>query len=282
MKKIFKSKTGLLITLLFILLGLWWLSFAVRGEISDSERELFSDSYWIVGFIGGLTGLRTAKLWGGFKSIFGKSLSFFSLGLMAQSFGQVTYTFYARVLEQGNPYPSFADIGYFATIPLYIMAILYLAKACNIRITKASIFGKLQAFILPAALVATSYSIFLKNYEFDWSQWLTVLLDFGYPLGDALYIAFAVLTFLLSRKVLGGILRNKILLLLFALVVQYTADFSYLYQTIHETWIPGGLNDGIYLLAYFLTAMAIVRIGAVIGELGVPAKQATTEEATNG
>ena len=87
-----------------------------------------------------------------------------------------------------------------------------------------------------------------------------MFLDFGYPLGQALYVSLALLTYLLSTKTLGGIMKNKVLLILFALAVQYAADYNFLSQAYAETWRNGGYGDAIYLLAYFLMALGLIQL----------------------
>lgn len=243
----------------FLLLTVWWLW--LRFVINDTENiqnQTFAAVYGVMALSGGLIGLYVAKKWGGLKSVLGKSLVFFSLGLFMQEFGQLAYSYYIYFLKQDIPYPSIGDIGYFGSIPLYICGAILLARASGASFSMKSFAGKIQAFIIPLILLVVSYYMFLRGYEFDWSQPMTVFLDFGYPLGQAVYISIALLAFLFSRKLLGGVLRSKILLVLFALSIQYAADFTFLYQTHHETWSAGGINDYMYLVSYFVMTLALL------------------------
>ena len=63
------------------------------------QNQLFSAVYGLVALCGGIFGLRIAQKWGGFKSIIGRSISFLSLGLLAQVFGQITYSSYTFFLK---------------------------------------------------------------------------------------------------------------------------------------------------------------------------------------
>jgi hypothetical protein len=83
-------------------------------------------------------------------------------------------------------------------------------------------------------------------------------LDFGYPFGQAIYISIAILAFLFSRRLLSGLMRPKILLILAALCMQYASDFTFLYQSHHNTWKAGGVNDYMYLIAYFIMTIALL------------------------
>ena len=89
-------------------------------------------------------------------------------------------------------------------------------------------------------MLAVGYFLFLQGYEFDWSDPLKVFLDFGYPFGQAIYVSIAILTYLLSRGILGGIMKGKILFILFALCMQFLSDYTFLYQSSKGTWSVGG------------------------------------------
>jgi hypothetical protein len=94
-----------------------------------------------------------------------------------------------------------------------------------------------------------------------------VVLDFGYPLGQAIYVSIAMLTLIISRKALGGIMREPMAFLLIALVVQYLSDFMFLYQVSNEQWYVGGLNDYMYLISYFLMTLGLIQLGATFQKI---------------
>lgn len=275
LKKI--NKTVTFVSLLFAALLGWWISINLRSEVSTREVEAFSDSIWIIAFSGGAFGLVAAKKWGGFKSVFGRAISFFSLGLISQALGQFVYIYYAYALDNSNPYPSLADVFFFGTIPLYVLALFNLARALNIRFSKTKLLGKLAAIAIPAGLLGFAYATFLQGYEKCYideetsenicASGVQVFLDFAYPLGGAVYIAIAILILVLSLSILGGKMKNKILFLLFGLLTQYLAEFHYLYVTSKDSLVLGGLNDLLYLTAYFLVSISIINIGQVIDEI---------------
>jgi hypothetical protein len=252
--------------LLFVFFVLCWVFINLRFKTNSFWHNLFSDTYGIVAAVGGLWGLRSAKKWGGFKSLMGKAISFFSLGLVFQAFGQFIYSIYYLYLKIETPYPSLGDLGYFGSIPFYIYAVLLLGKVSGVKISLKVLKNKIQAVLIPVLGLTISYFVFLHGYEFDWSAPLIVFLDFGYPLGQTVYISLAILTFLLSRKILGGIMKNRILIILAALVIQYIADFMFLYQFNRETWSAGKINDLTYLLAYFLMTQTLIQLKIVFDE----------------
>lgn len=253
--------------ILFLLLTLWWgISFSINGE-NNVLSNFFGSAYGIMALWGAVWGFYIARQWGGNKSLIGKSILMFSLGLLAQEFGQIIYSYYVYITHIEIPYPSWGDLGYFGSIPLYIYGTIILAKASGVNISFKTFTTKLQAVLIPLALLLTSYIIFLKNYEFDWSSPLRVFLDFGYPFGQAIYISLALLTYLLSRNTLGGIMKSRVLFILFALFVQYLSDFTFLYQASKGTFQAGGIVDYMYLVSYFLMTIGLLQFNTVLEKL---------------
>lgn len=261
LKRDWSSKVA--IGLFVILLGWWFVLQAMNGTGESGHRELiWGASYQAVALWGGIWGLIIANAWGGARSVMGKSILAFALGLLLQNFGQTVFSYYNLVAQVEVPYPSLADVGFFGSIPFYIYGTIMLAKASGVSISMKSVASKLQAVIIPLVVLLLSYYFFLQGYEFDGSSPLKVFLDFGYPLGQALYVSLALLAYLLSTKTLGGIMKNKVLLILLALIVQYAADYNFLSQVLAETWRNGGYGDAIYLLAYFLLALGLIQLKA--------------------
>lgn len=252
--------------LLFVLLTIWWF---IGLKNPDAPRYFgdFPSIYAIMALWGGIWGIMIAQKWGGFGSVMGKAMLMFALGLFAQVFGQLAYAYLAFFQGIDVPYPSIGDIGYFGSIPLYILGVVYLGQASGVKIGLSSQIKKLQAIILPLLVLGTGYYLFLQGYEFDWSDPVKIFLDFGYPLGQAVYVSLAILTYLLSRGVLGGIMKSKILFLIFALVIQFLSDYTFLYQSSRGVWKAGGANDYMYLVAYFVMALSLIQFEIVFKKL---------------
>lgn len=279
-KTLLRTKKTIFIAILFALITGWW--FMLRGDSSPTKAalDLFGISYGTIALLGGIFGLFISKKWGGRKSIVGRAILMFSFGLLAQEFGQLAYGYYAIVKDVEVPYPSIGDLGYFGSVLFYIYGASLLAKASGVSFSLKTLGNKLQAIVIPTAILAVSYFIFLRGYEFDWSSPLTVFLDFGYPLGQAIYISITILAFLLSRKLLGGILRNRILFILFALAAQYAADFNFLYQSYHETWTTAGYGDYLYAVSYLLMTLSLLNFGQALTSM--PAKTEADAGTTEG
>jgi hypothetical protein len=190
----------------------------------------------------------------------GRSILAFSVGLLLQSFGQSVYAYYALFGGVEVPYPSLGDVGFFGSIPCYIYGTYLLGRVTGVRVSMKRYTEKLSAIILPLVLLLSSYAMFLRGYDFSEVSLLTGVLDFGYPLGQALYVSLAILILILSKKSLGGLMKKPLQFLLLALFVQYAADYMFLYQISRDTWFAGGMNDVVYLLAYFIMTIALIRI----------------------
>lgn len=264
MLRLIKKHPNITTFLIFAAFSIWWVILQFTSSPNDNVREWFSGTYGVMSLFGALAGWQVAKRWGGYKSYVGRAILMFAFGLLAQEFGQITYSLYTLLFHIEVPYPSVGDVGYFGSIFFYIYGTWLLGKAVGANISLKSYGNKLQAIIIPLAILAGSYTFFLRSYTADWSHPLTALLDFGYPLGQAFYLSLGILVLILSRKYLGGIMRPVILFLLFGLILQYAADFTFLYKSNNGTWTTGGLNDYQYLIAYFVMTLALIRFRDVM------------------
>lgn len=262
-----KEWSAKLATVFFILVTIWWIILFASGAKETFQNYLFGATYGLICLWGGIWGLIISKRWGGFASTIGKAIIFLSLGLLAQEFGQLIFSYYNIFLRIEIPYPSLADVGFFGSIPFYIFGMIYIAKAAGSKFSLNTVINKLQIVAVPALMLIVSYTLFLKDYEFDFSNPLQIFLDFGYPFGEALYISVAILVYFLSRKLLGGVMKSRILFLIGAFVVQYLADFNFLYQNSQGTWINGGYGDYIYFLAYFIMTIGLIQLKTVLDKL---------------
>src|SRR4051812_45188649 len=117
-----KSKLFYVVLGLYTISLLWWLKINFLTTSFEGEVYYFNWFYGLIALTGSLyTIFFVARKWGGYKSVIGKSLIFISLGLLSQWFGLQIWTYYNLILKIEVPYPSFADIGYFALIPFYTL-----------------------------------------------------------------------------------------------------------------------------------------------------------------
>jgi len=249
---------------LFVLLSLWWvfLFFVLKNQ--NIELNLaWGALYQVVAILGSFFGLSSSVKWGGFKSVIGRSLLMFSLGLFFQAFGQSVFSYYNLIAQIEVPYPSLSDIGFFGSIPFYVYGAILLGRASGVGKSLHTHFGKFVSFSLLVLMLGFSYCFFLNGYDFRGANWTKVFLDFGYPIGQTVYVSIAVLAYLLSKDVLGGVMRKYILWIFVALAFQYISDFNFLYQASLQTWVNGGYGDYLYLVSYFVMALGLVKLKTV-------------------
>jgi hypothetical protein len=244
----------------FLLFFAWWIIIQLNHDPFSFQNQLFGATYGIMALFGAVSGIFVARRWGYARSLMGKAILMFSLGLLAQEFGQLVYSYYTFFTDVEVPYPSLGDVGYFGSIPLYIYGVVLLGEASGINVTLKSLKNVIQAILIPVILLTFSYSVFLQGYEFDVTNPLVIFLDFGYPFGQAIYVALALSIYLLSRNILGGVMRMKIFFILFALVIQYLSDYTFLYQASRGLAYPGGIIDGLYLVSYAAMGLGLLQL----------------------
>ena len=254
---LFKIKEAQAVFLLFGIFFGWWLW--LMPYSTDMQRQVWSALYQVLAWFGCAVGIAAFRSLGGFKSPLAKAILGFSLGLLFQSFGQTGYSYYILFRHIAVPYPSWADAGFFGSIPFYCYGILQLAKVSVVGgLSLKSLSHKIQAFLIPSGILALSYYVFLKGYIFDWSDPAKIFLDFGYPLGEAVYISIAILTFVQSRKILGGVMKGPATFLIMALMFQYISDYTFLYQANRGLWRTAGTGDFMYTISYLLMSLGII------------------------
>lgn len=264
---IFKNKLQIFVTLVFLGFLGWWFSFQHVVQAQGRSVQWFGGTYGIVALIGSIIGFAAARRWGGFKTQLGRALTFFSLALLAQEAGQLILTYYIYGSKIQIPYPSWGDVAYFGSTLFYICGAYFLSKTAGVRFSLKDNKYKIIAVAVPIALLAVSFFVFLHHHQYDWHKPLTVFLDLGYPVGDAIYISLAIVSYLLTRKMLGGLMRSAILILLLAFVLQYISDFTFLYQSSRGTYLAGRYDDLSYFVTYFIAATAMIRFNAVYSGL---------------
>lgn len=243
---------------IYIALVVFWSWINVSGLKEGGINNLYGALYPIIALLGGLYGVFVvSKKWGGVKSVVGRGLFFLSLGLLAEVFGQWTWSYYTIIKQIEVPYPSIADIGYFAIIPLYGYAIYNFAIAAGVKVNLRSFQGRLQAILIPILMVLIAYFLFLKDVEIDSSNLLRTFLDFGYPAFEAIAVSIGILTYSLSRNVLGGVMKPKVLYLVFALIVQYVTDYTFLYRAGVGIYYNAGPVDLMYTTSFMVMSLGI-------------------------
>lgn len=257
-KTIFKSKIFYIIAIFYFVLLVWWLKIYFSGIKEGQENFLFGFAYTFIPLIGGINGLIIAKKWGGFNSQIGKSLGFLSLGLFGYWFGQTVWSYYNIVAKVEVPYPSIADFGYFSAIITYSLGMFYFFKASGSKFFLQENKSKFIAIIIPLIMLSLSYFFFVKDTEPDFSNPIRMFLDYGTPLGLAIPISLAIAIYILSKNLLGGKMKPRILLIIVALIAEYISEFTFFYQAATDTYYNAGVNDLMFTTSFTMMAIGLI------------------------
>jgi hypothetical protein len=207
-------------------------------------------------------GIVLTKRNGGTKTLIGKVLMLFTFGLILQIFGHNFYYLYNFFAGVEIPYPAWSEVGYFGTNVLYIFAAIYLCIYFQLNQFFKSAKGKICTIGIPTFLLLSSYLLILRNFNPDWNeQFIKSFLDMGYTLMSALYLSLGILAYVASRQLTNPALRHSALLVMIALAAQYAADNSFTIQNNLGNWANGAGGDYFYFVAYFLIAIALIKLG---------------------
>ena len=267
--KHFKNKYQIVATTIFIAYTLWWLLNQPHLKAQGTSVQLEASSFAVLALYGSIVGFKVARQWGGFKTVLGKALMFFSIGLLGQEIGQLIYDYMIYGLHQSAlQYPSIGDVAFFGSVLMYIAGAFYISKVAGVHRSLKDTRARAIAIAVPVIILAVSGSILIFQHSYDTSHPLTVFLDIAYPVGQAVYISLAIAAYLISRKTLGGVIRRAILILIAALALQYLADFTFIYQSHHNTYVFGGYDDYFYLVSSFVMTTALIKFSTVYNNLG--------------
>ena len=255
--------------IVFLGFTIWW--FYLRNfdvSLTRNGRQLWGATYQIFAFYGVIVGTFIAYKWGGHKSLLGRAILAFSIGLFLQCFGQSYSSYYVFHYHVESPsYPGIGDIGFFGSVIAYIYGVILLSKVSGAGFSLKKIKNKIWITIIALMMAWVSYHFFLQGYQFDWSNKLKVFLDFGYPIGQAIYVSIAIMTLIISKDTLGGIMKTSILFLIFALLFQYFSDFFFLYQANAGVWYVGNINDYLYSASYLIMSLSLIDMGFAFNKI---------------
>jgi len=246
------------LTVIAVVFIIWGLYINLFPGNESTQAGYLTDTYGFIALIAAIYGYIVSRSWGANNSLVGKSLLYLSAGLLMQFLGNLSYTLIYYLTNIENPYPSFGEVFYVASVPLYIIGIWNLAKSSGVKFTLETSMGKLYSVLIVAIGLAGSYVIFVSGQIQSNEPLLNRILDVYYPLGQALFVALAVCTYILSTNLLGGIMRTRVIFILFALTFQYFADAVFLYQTRQDSWQPAGVSDLLFIVSYFLMGLGLI------------------------
>lgn len=164
---------------------------------------------------------------------------------------ELIWGYYALILTEEVPVPSWADLGYLSAIPLTVAALVVHPATRGSGIRKArSVF---EGLVIATALLFLSWTLVLSplSRSANLSTWGGIV-TLAYPFGDVVIVFFIVLAI---RGMTGGD-RLPLWCLLAALLAMAISDSTFTYLTNVANYTSGRLIDTGWVAAYLGIALA--------------------------
>lgn len=189
----------------------------------------------------------------------GRLRLFWSLLACATAFwtlAEVICGFYALILAEEVPVPSWADVGYLAAIPLAVAALIVhpAMQGSTSRKTRWVFDG----LVVATALLFLSWTVVLGPLwrSADLGTW-TGVVTLAYPFGDVVIVFFIVL----AIRGMTGSDRHALWCLLAGLLAMALSDSTFTYMTDVANYSGGNLIDTGWVAAYLGIALAAYSSG---------------------
>jgi len=260
MKEFFKDRRVVLLTCLFTFFTAWWLYLAfTQTNPLSLPVVVFTSSYGVITLLGGFWGYKIATRWGGRNSHIGRVVTYLTLGLLGEEVGQIFFTVTYFSNHFTVPYPSLADVGFVSSAAFYILALINLKRGLSIKFSKYSLRSRLALMIVIPFGALMLYSLVDSGYLFAGPDFTaSVFFDTLYLVSYISYLMMAIVIAIFAIKSLGGVMRGRILLVLFSILLQFAADYNYMYESSRGVVLLPSVNDLLYVAAFFGVGLAIL------------------------
>jgi diguanylate cyclase (GGDEF)-like protein/PAS domain S-box-containing protein len=168
--------------------------------------------------------------------------------------GQAAWTWYETVLGRDVPFPSLADVGYLAAVPLAAAALL------SLRFGAQSLAGQarqvLDGLMIAASLLLVSWVLVLGTlFRAGCDNTLSQAISLAYPIGDV--VVGTIVLFVLARvRLNSGTTGVPLSLLGGGLVAIAVADSGFTYLTASGSYSSGALIDAGWFVGYVTILLA--------------------------
>jgi len=259
---LYRSKLFIFLTFYFLVISVWWVKFNFFTSF-EGEGYWYNVAYGLMALVGALYGFRLYKKWGGLKTLIGKALFLLSLGLLSEWIANSIWGYFNIVKQIEIPYPSIADFFFFSIIPIYFFAIFFLGKASGSVAVLKKARGMFVVVILSLFMLAGAYYLFLRE-GIEFSNPIKVFFDLAYPLGYVVTFSITLAIYIFMQSRLGGIMKKVVLLVLVSYLIQFLADYTFLYRALQGTYVNGGIVDFLYSIALFAMPVALLNFNMVL------------------
>jgi hypothetical protein len=186
------------------------------------------------------------RYWG--SEVFGKAYFALALAYLMTFIGEIVWNYYLVVLQE-EPYPSIADIFFFAWYPF---AIYHLVKNSLYFKRRLDISTKIWLTMIPIVIVSVySYLVFESG---------GLTFDFYYGLifvaATSVSLSFAILGASVFRY---SILRTVWLLLVLGIMINSVADVWYYYLEIFGQYDEIHVVNSMWIMGFMIVAYALYK-----------------------
>lgn len=256
------SRKSLIIIIIYLITAVFWLVLTWKTGYSASRAGYYFQIFlFVIPLVGSLIGFVNAKLWGGFKSAVGRATLFLSFGTLTWSIGMLIWNYYIFIAKVDIPYPSFADLAFILSWPLWTIGFIELSKATGVKFALRKTKGKILFIIIPLMVTIASYYLLVtvaRGGVIDFSSGgLKLFFDLFYPIGDVVILAVALMLLSLSFNFLGGKYKIAVWLLILAFITNYFSDFLFSYTTTKGTYFNGHFVDFLFATTMFILSLGL-------------------------
>ncbi|HVW31815.1 MAG TPA: hypothetical protein VHL53_04690, partial [Acidimicrobiia bacterium] len=172
---------------------------------------------------------------------------------LAWGLGMAVWTSYESIGGRDVPFPSLADVGYLATVPLAVAAVLIFPTAPQRLAAQARTV--VDGLVIGASMLAVSWILALGPVVHGGAGALADVISIAYPLGDV--VMATIVLFAIARTRLGSPLgRATLLLLCGGLLAAAVSDSGFAYLALQNTYASGNRIDVGWFVGYLLVFLA--------------------------
>ena len=173
---------------------------------------------------------------------------------LAWGLGMVVWSAYESIGGRDVPFPSLADVGYLATVPLAVAALLIFPTAPQ-RMA-AQIRTVVDGLVIGASLLIVSWILALGPVVRGGGTGpLAEVIGIAYPLGDVIMATIVLLA--MARSHLGSPLgRLTLLLLSGGLLASAVSDSGFSYLALQDAYASGMRIDIGWFIGYLMVFLA--------------------------
>ena len=176
---------------------------------------------------------------------------------LSWSCGQVIWTYYECFRGRDVPFPSYADLGYLAAVPLLVAGLLLLSSGPRQAAGVARTV--LDGIVVAVALLLVSWEVVLEaTMRAGGDTLLARVISLAYPLGDVVCASVAIVIIARTRF-RAGLPMVTLLLLAAGSVSSAVADSGFAFLTLKKTYFSGHPIDVGWFVGYMLLALAARR-----------------------